>query len=213
MPRVSRCWRAILAWASVWWSEVRAWRREERGRVFVGKTVKRARSQSEHHLIFDPRGSSGGTPGSCGAWRMAVMAMGRIMSSVMAASAAQFPGIGRRCDSPSRGQPSGPRRRKAAAIRGKVEKSGACTARESGGLEVCTSRACFVLKEAPHMHVGSVGSASDSISQVSLSLGSRADTIDCHDSGEKAERAGGKPRSERGENVDSRGNSEGGAWA
>lgn len=87
-------------------------------------------------------------------------ARGRIMSSVMDASAAQFPGSGRRCASPIRGHESWSRRSHAAAIRGKVEMSGQCMTRESGGLEVCTRSACCVLKETPHMHVGSAGSAS-----------------------------------------------------
>ena len=105
--------------------------------------------------MVDPGGRIGGVSGSSGTWRMAVRAKGRIMSSVMAASAAQFPGRGRRCDSPSRGHESGARRSHAAAMRGRVDRSGACRTRESGGLEVCTRSACVVLKETPHMHVGS----------------------------------------------------------
>jgi hypothetical protein len=94
-----------------------------------------------------------------------------------------------------------------------VERSGQCRTRESGGLEVCTRSACGVLKEVPHMHVGSAGSASWSASHLSSFLGGRADTIDCHDSGENVGCRGGVRGAERGERVSSRASSDGGACA
>lgn len=80
--------------------------REERGREEGGNIVSRARVQSE----CQRRSDAGGMWIGGDACLMSATASGSMISSVIEASAAQFPGMGMRKLPPIIGQESGPRR-------------------------------------------------------------------------------------------------------